>query len=87
MNLLTIPSAILGILGLAAIAGAASAWYRKSQGENQIQAGQNIIDLQKDENALQARKIISLQSQLDTANDVIERLTKDGKSNRTRKEK
>lgn len=87
MNLLTIPTAILAILGIAALAGAASVIYRKNQGESQFKTAQNIIDLQKDENTLLVRKNTSLQAQLDTANDVIARLTEDGKSNRTRKEK
>lgn len=79
MNLLTIPSAILAILGIAAVAGAASAWYRKSQGENQIKAAQNIIALQKEENALLVRKNLALQAQVDISNEVIARLTNDGK--------
>lgn len=71
-----LPTIILATLGIAASAGAMTAYYKKGYGENQLKAAQNIIELQKDENALLTRKNTALQSQLDIANDVIERLSK-----------
>lgn len=87
MNLLTIPAAILAFLAVAVAAGGASVWYKKGQGESQISTSESIISMQKDENALQARKIIALQAQLDLANDNIERILKNGNSDRSRTKK
>lgn len=74
-----LPTVILAILGVAVSAGAVTAYYRKGMGEEQLKVSQNIIDMQKEENALLVRKNTALQAQLDVANNVIERLSKDGK--------
>ena len=36
MELLTVPTAILAILGLVAAGGAATAWWKRSEGQNTI---------------------------------------------------
>lgn len=83
MNFITL---ILGIFALAAIAGGLGAWYKRSAGKDALELAQQTISMQKEENALQARKIIALQAQLDIKDEIIERLTTDGKNN-TREKK
>lgn len=70
------PATILAVLGIAAGAGVLTAYYKKGSGEAQLKAAQNINDMLKDENALLIRKNTALLSQLDIANDVIEKLAK-----------
>lgn len=85
MDISTIPVAIGAILGVAAVAGAAARIYKRNYGKDSLEAAQTLISMQKEENTLLIRKNNALQTQLDVANNVIERLSNGRNHTRTKK--
>lgn len=86
MDILTIPVAIGAVLGIAAVAGTAAKVYKRNYGKDSLETAQSLISMQKDENALLVRKNTGLQTQLDIANDLLERVANNGRrSTRTKK--
>lgn len=75
---------ILAALIIAAAAGGVAAYYKKSAGQDALDIAQRTIALQNEERDMLVRKNSALQGQLDTANSVIERLTKNGNSHSSR---
>lgn len=81
MDFFEIPAAIVGMLAIAGSAAAVSVWYKRNQGKDALDLAIRVNELQKEENVLLMRKNTALQAQLDVKDDLIERLTRNGKKN------
>lgn len=74
MNPTDLISFILAAFSIVATIGGAVAWFLKSRGEGLLKLSERNVTSLQEENAIQARKIIGLQSQLDVKDQTIERL-------------
>ena len=75
-----IPATILVVIGVAAAAGLITAYYRRSEGQGTISLLEANNAALKEALALKDIKITALQAQLQTKDDIIERLVRDGKA-------
>lgn len=75
------PSIILAVLGIAALAGLVTAYYKRSAGMETIELLKANNEALKEAIQLKDTKIASMQVQLQTKDDVIERLAKNGHKN------
>jgi len=74
-----LPATLLAIIGVAAAAGLITAYYKRSEGRETITLLEANNSALKEAIQLKDTKIVSLQAQLQTKDDVIERLVRDGK--------
>lgn len=70
-----IPTIILGVLGIAAIAGALAAWFSRSRGTETIKLLQANIDAYKDAEKLKDQRIAYLEGQVVSKDNTIQALT------------
>lgn len=70
------PTIILAILGMAAMAGGVTAYYKRSEGQETISLLQANIQAYKDSEKLKDSRIAYLEGQLIVKDETIKRLVK-----------
>jgi hypothetical protein len=77
-------TAILAVISLATLAGAASIWFARGRGTETIKLLQINVDSYKDAEKLKDQKIAYLEGQLMIKDETIKRLLHDGTKARKR---
>lgn len=74
---MNVASAILAILGVAAVAGVLTAYYKRSEGKETISLLETNVQAYKDSEKLKDQRIAYLEGQLVIKDETIKRLLND----------